>query len=236
MKSIEINLRNPCKESWSNMEVSENGKFCSLCNKVVVDFTKMTDNEIYEFAKKNSNISVCGKIYKNQLNRKLIPQKKYYNSFRLFLISLLSLKLFNSEANERIEKIEPFIKEQKKYQTHKMVSSNSKLDNDEIWQIKGRIIDEKSKKPIAGLIIKSSNNTQTVTDNKGNFTIALNPEKHSQYRQISVDVPDGYTPSGYLLKKYTKKRIIIKIHETRPEELGGLGFSIEKSIWKKLFS
>jgi len=95
MKKINLSIPKPCHEDWAQMTQVEKGKFCDSCQKVVVDFTKMSDRELAVLFKKSSG-SVCGRFQQEQLNhdinipRKRIPWVKYFFQFTLpaFLISL----------------------------------------------------------------------------------------------------------------------------------------------------
>jgi hypothetical protein len=86
MKKINLSIPKPCHENWEAMTASEKGKFCSSCQKTVVDFTEMSDRQIAEFFKKPPS-SVCGRIYNDQLHRdivlpgKRIPWIKYFFQF-----------------------------------------------------------------------------------------------------------------------------------------------------------
>jgi len=97
MKKIHLSIPKPCHENWDTMTPNEKGKFCSSCQKTVVDFTNMSDRQVAEFFKKPPS-SVCGRIYNDQLERdimipkKRIPWLKYFfqitwPAFVLFLKS-----------------------------------------------------------------------------------------------------------------------------------------------------
>src|ERR1051326_6435672 len=73
----------------------EKGRFCSSCQKQVIDFSRMSDRDIASIFKKASTGSVCGRFMGDQLNRdidiprKRIPWIKYFFHFALpaFLVS-----------------------------------------------------------------------------------------------------------------------------------------------------
>ena len=62
MKTTKINIPRPCSFGWDNMALTENqkGRHCSSCNKIVVDFTKMTTDQLIDFLEKNKGTKVCG--------------------------------------------------------------------------------------------------------------------------------------------------------------------------------
>jgi len=71
---MKIHLSKPCHEDWNAMtysEVSEeHGRFCGVCAKVVVDFTKMNDDEIVEYFQQHQRQNTCGHYRNDQLVEK----------------------------------------------------------------------------------------------------------------------------------------------------------------------
>lgn len=64
-KIKQITIPQPCHQSWRQMEIKENGRNCLHCAKTVVDFTKMTNNEILTCL--SGTRHVCGRFNPNQL-------------------------------------------------------------------------------------------------------------------------------------------------------------------------
>ncbi|MES2863773.1 MAG: hypothetical protein V4666_06625 [Bacteroidota bacterium] len=84
MKSkIQITIPEPCNEGWQNMTPVEKGRFCASCQKTVLDFTYLSDNEIINLFNKNDNL--CVRIKVSQLNRNLIETKRTSNYFGYLL-------------------------------------------------------------------------------------------------------------------------------------------------------
>jgi hypothetical protein len=66
---FKITIPKPCHANWSEMTPTQQGAFCGSCNKEVIDFTKMTDEEIQNyFLHKNQN-KTCGHFRKEQIHR-----------------------------------------------------------------------------------------------------------------------------------------------------------------------
>lgn len=63
-----ISIPNPCNENWDNMSPETNGRFCSSCEQIVVDFTKMSDQEILDFISKSQQ-KVCGRFKNEQVQK-----------------------------------------------------------------------------------------------------------------------------------------------------------------------
>jgi len=93
-KAITISLPNPCNEKWHLMNYTEKGKFCSACKKEVIDFTNMTDSEIFKIIQEN-NFKICGKFEPNQLNRKIYTKSKAYTfKYKKIAASIIAILTF----------------------------------------------------------------------------------------------------------------------------------------------
>lgn len=66
MKNVQI--PNPCSENWEMMSLSEKGRFCSVCNKCVIDFTDKQPEEIKQIFIEKKGDNICGRFYNHQLN------------------------------------------------------------------------------------------------------------------------------------------------------------------------
>jgi len=65
MKNLQI--PNPCCEKWELMPSHEKGKFCSVCEKCVFDFTQKRHHEIIKIIEEKQNEKICGRFYNDQL-------------------------------------------------------------------------------------------------------------------------------------------------------------------------
>jgi hypothetical protein len=98
---IQISIPEPCHEGWQNMTPVEKGRFCASCQKTVVDFTHLSDNEIINLVSKND--ALCGRINVSQLNRNLIETKtksNYFGYFATSVLAFLGLGIENVVAQE----------------------------------------------------------------------------------------------------------------------------------------
>ena len=64
-----ISVPNPCNENWNSMTPQNQGRFCSSCQLVVTDFTKMDDNEIIQYFRTHQHEKICGHFRNEQLTR-----------------------------------------------------------------------------------------------------------------------------------------------------------------------
>jgi hypothetical protein len=59
----------PCQEDWNKMTPTLQGAFCSSCQKTVIDFTKLSDDEVLNYLNENIHNKICGRIEVKQLER-----------------------------------------------------------------------------------------------------------------------------------------------------------------------
>jgi hypothetical protein len=71
-KGLYLSVPTPCGENWHHMSPKAAGKYCISCNKTVVDFSLLTDAEIFAVIR-NSKGSICGHFKEDQLGR-CIPE------------------------------------------------------------------------------------------------------------------------------------------------------------------
>jgi hypothetical protein len=86
-KTITINVPEPCHEGWENMSPTQKGRFCSSCEKEVVDFSKKTDEELVKELAGKTNL--CGRFSSSQLNRPVTLERKSSTGFLPYAASLM---------------------------------------------------------------------------------------------------------------------------------------------------
>lgn len=93
-QSSKVYVPEPCHEDWNKMTPKEQGRFCDSCSKVVVDFTKMSNQEVRDYLQENSNQRVCGHFKKSQLDIPAIEIKLTAAHYKLPMISKFLLASF----------------------------------------------------------------------------------------------------------------------------------------------
>ena len=93
---MHFHIPKPCHQNWDEMTPDEKGRHCQACNKTVVDFTKMTDDQVLNYFSQHQSQKICGKVHKSQLAQNemeiVIPLssiKKGLNKWQVFGLSLL---------------------------------------------------------------------------------------------------------------------------------------------------
>jgi len=106
-KPIQISIPKPCNEDWNQMTLVEQGRFCSSCQKCVVDFTAYSDRQLFEYLNKHKGQKICGRFEYTQLNRPIhIPSQPHSRLYQYFIA--LGLTLILSQAPIENIKAAPF--------------------------------------------------------------------------------------------------------------------------------
>ena len=115
MKNHKLKIEKPCNENWDKMSKNNQGRHCQLCDKTVVDFTKMSSEEIKEYLLKRGNERICGRIIKEPIKRAPSKKEQWFNSLqlkinkrigfipiRVSLLSLLSVLMVLFGCNQNV--------------------------------------------------------------------------------------------------------------------------------------
>ena len=85
-KDIEnIKMSFVCPQNWDNMTICGNGRFCSVCEKTVYDFTDKSQVEFDAIVQKNDG-QICGRFTKKQLT----PSANFAKAAALAAFSLVA--------------------------------------------------------------------------------------------------------------------------------------------------
>ena len=190
-EKLYLTITDPCHEDWNKMTPVEQGRFCSSCQKKVVDFTSQSDEEIISFLN-NYNGSACGRFNDDQLDRPIQQiELKPASSFLKYAASLLlPVSLFATKAKAQS-------KEQLQQPTSKQVCipspnvSNIMLgkvasQQQKRFEVHGSVVDDVTKEPLVGVSVMIKGTKEgVVTDEKGNYSIYV-PSKKSELQFSSI--------------------------------------------------
>ncbi len=192
----------------------DKGKFCTICTKNVIDFSKMTDEQIIDTLDKSEE-SVCARLNKSQMDRVLKTKttnkinfiNRFITTFTFITISAVSYsntvknRTYNCEQN-RINLSENDIK-----------IENNLASNDSIRKIiKGKVIDEVFENPIQTKVHIKGTMMSIMTDSLGNFQILI-PKNYKKDELTLLVKADGFeddTEVTVKISELPKFDIIIK--------------------------
>jgi len=153
------------------MQPGAEGRFCGSCQKTVVDFTMMSDQELLAwFARDRGN--VCGRMTEDQLNRDLVParlpKKKVWAVWWQFLVAGL---LVSSEASSQVKPPKETINQAYDDTARsQVVMGFATLLPDQSL----RIIDSATQKPLQGVSVQVDDEPEYfITDSTGKIMIPL---------------------------------------------------------------
>jgi len=105
-KPLTIAIPDPCNENWDKMPRSGNGRFCNNCQKTIIDFSYLSDQELLNYFSK-PGAATCGRFHHDQLNRKIVPLKHKERGWSKFYkvaaatLAFLSLKAADASASRK---------------------------------------------------------------------------------------------------------------------------------------
>lgn len=93
MKRLQLTIPKPCHENWNAMTPAEKGRHCSVCDKVVVDFTGSSRQEIEATLLNNGAEKVCGRFRTSDIaeQKEYKPEKRYWKKTGWFFLSALAV-------------------------------------------------------------------------------------------------------------------------------------------------
>ncbi|MCW3127065.1 MAG: susC [Bacteroidetes bacterium] len=99
---IQISIPKPCHENWEAMDQTARGAFCHSCSKEVIDFTRMTDQQVIERLTTASRI--CGKFREDQVTRqlRLYRPASGFLRWRVYALSLLPLMALSCDVKGKV--------------------------------------------------------------------------------------------------------------------------------------
>ena len=215
MKQLRIAIPEPCTQTWEGMVPTEKGRYCSSCQKEVIDFRSWTADELQDWFLNHK--AVCGLFLQEQVVVDGMPMKpsRWNLTKGLFVASCLAL--FTSTKVYSKPAISTVFEENKQA---KLDFSAKALATDTLITVSGRIKDFKDKIDLNGVKVSMLNGQNTVTDAYGRFKIETRIKKDS-----NVVLVFNYT--GYRTEQHTfnfQESGNLKIELGKPEErlfLGG---------------
>lgn len=202
-KTIQFQVPEPCSENWNKMHSLPGGRFCDNCEKTVVDFSQMTDNELVRYFEKN-NQQLCGRFRSDQLNKE-IEFPRVPNSFqKLKSIAAIAAGLlaWNPAPAQTILPQEniSIVKKTKdtKGEKDKLKNPNATFSKN---KLKGIVKDENGE-TLIGVNILLEKNKGTTTDIDGKFELEIPSDWES------FDITFSYVGYETQVIEFDKKDIL----------------------------
>lgn len=173
----QINIPQPCHQDWNKMNPEQSGRFCSECEKTVIDFTAMSDKQLLEYLKKSKHL--CGRFNDEQVENTNVPVEvityrrrnkiKLFSVITFFIAKLLSSSPANAQDSTDMKTIST---DDEKAKNQKKIYTDSV-----IFHVTGKVMARKKSKPLdyAKVTVKVGKNfVESVrTDSNGYFELNI---------------------------------------------------------------
>ena len=130
-QKLRFNLHTPCSVDFSDMGAIKNGFHCHHCNKDVVDFVSMSDEEIINFFKVNGGMgNLCGRLTQNQMENgiEILDEKLPFKPSLLKKVAAVTI-IGLSIAGATVElKAQVTVEEKQDYTIEKIPSTTNPAD------------------------------------------------------------------------------------------------------------
>lgn len=220
-KYITIQVPQPCHKNWDQMLPKQDGKFCLSCQKMVYDFSYMSDAELVAFFQKNK-LGLCGRFQAGQLNRDLLIPKKPIPWIRYFFQFTLPALLLSLKATAQQTKGTPVIVVQSN-QARPEISKQPKASG---VTVKGSITDQDGRGIPFASIMLAGTRLGVQADGSGNF-VFHNIPLHSKLIFSSV----GFEAKEiFVHKESVNEKLILTM---QPMISGFVGYIVVRSTRKK---
>ncbi|AUD06547.1 carboxypeptidase-like regulatory domain-containing protein [Spirosoma pollinicola] len=163
------------------MKSEEAGRFCDRCQKTVIDFTSMSDQQIVAYFA-TAEQHVCGRFTANQLNRNLVstptsPTNSITQRWLgLIATGLISWSTAHGQSGRLPEPNEPVSESIRQESTVKTVTPPTLVNEtiDSVWVIEGRVAEKNGDQPLPGVNVFVKDIAKgTSTDAAGLFKLTL---------------------------------------------------------------
>lgn len=230
--SLSVSVPHPCQQSWDEMMPDGTGRFCSSCNKTVIDFTQLSDSQIISMLTDTSK-SHCGRFKASQLERVLTQDKK---SPAFIPAAMLGAVLIAGSAVEEASAMprEPYQLETRVADHAAVIAANEIADTAVV--ITGKITDMKGTPiPFVSVRIKKSH-VGVIADAEGNYRLSV-PNNLSKKPLKLIFSFIGYKTKEVLPEG--KARLDIQLQDdpkSLDEEeviLGGIA-AVRQGAWQKV--
>jgi hypothetical protein len=239
-----IEIPKPCHENWSEMEIVSLGRHCMVCEKKVVDFTRMSDQQVIAILHQN-NYKMCGRFTENQLLIGFEKKKKNYLPFKLKAAASAILLLFSDKALAVYSTKATTIEINSKFNSKEVYSfakqtRHSPADSNRRY-LKGVVLDSITGETIPGvkLFFKGYETIRTMSDLDGNFILEI-PSALMQDSFVLVVHAVSYRTNDYEMNLSSKDNLDnIKIllasdfRDIQSCTMIGIVVPVKKKWWKR---
>ncbi len=185
------------------MTPAAQGRHCAACDKVVVDFTRMTDAEVVQWLQQRPAGSTCGRFATQQLNRPLLVAPATHASrWQQWVAATLAVVGMQAGAAPEAQAQRP-ISTQQHVITMGMVAVPRRVEpflaNLPPSVVSGTVLDSASRQPLPGVsVLVVGTNVRVSTNTDGQFELIL-PDEFRKVKAVKLLL----SSIGYIHREYT---------------------------------
>jgi len=232
MRLKKLSIPKPCHQPWQQMTAVEDGRHCESCCKTVVDFTKMTNDQIINYL--SVSHKVCGRIQEQQMasiNLQLAAgqsQNKGGWAKWVMAAALFIGATYNRADAQTVTQPTEQVDTVKPRGPGFPLGKIGMPDSLKFQTITGTVVDGDDRLPLPGVSVFIDNGkVGTQTNNDGTFSIRVPASA-----KIIIVSFVGYERQVIKLKKIKTGTIQLKL---KPAIMGDIGFA-RHSLLKQLYA
>lgn len=179
MTTFRITIETPCQENPDHFDKTKNGGFCRSCQKEVIDFSDMSDEEIRAYFSKTNSRNFCGSFRESQLKNYESSKRRSYSLLKMVTIgSLLTVSPVTIMAQQK--------ETPKTHQSQTGQKENPEVISPEFRTIKGRILWRPDSSAIIGAtVLLEGTKIGAITDLDGYFSFDIPSSVKEQWLVFS---------------------------------------------------
>jgi hypothetical protein len=237
-QKFSLTIDKPCFEKFEQFKTTGNGGFCNSCQKEVINFTKMSDQEVFQYFKNQDKIT-CGRFHHSQIktySETASAKGKYsFKTIGAWLMSISVLSFLPVSQSHAKNYDHPNVKYITPKKDSKKENTESKVEEKE-HVVQGVVVDENNQSlPGVNIVLKGSS-IGIITDVDGRFKF---PETLKAGDVLIFNFV-GYQSQEFIIKENAPDIINIKI-EFKEDDLFLMGevsvnqvYSSKPSVFQKI--
>lgn len=187
---LKITIPEPCHERWDKMTPTEKGAFCQSCEKEVMDFSGLQQEDIAYYFKHKDTGKTCGRFTKAQLNQTYIippepaPRRTWMRALWLLPFMLLSKNVFGQENKTPASEHPQTDTTETTLGEGVVMPPDTMMQPQQQNQLTGHVRNAATGAALPLAVVKVNDSLQTTTDSTGNFALQL---------------PDGFVVDSFIV-------------------------------------
>lgn len=226
-KEIYLHIKEPCHENWEAMSPDQQGRFCQSCAKHVIDFSRMSDQQILDILSKASG-NTCGRFTPGQLERPMVEEKReipfFLKPHKIALASMVPLFILSAEAPAQDNKLKGKVAVHQETACEPIIFGNLAVTKPDVSMIRGTVLTEDRKAIKQAIVSIKGTKTSTLTNISGNFSLR---HKNGQKKFVLEITTPGYETAEVEIKNVEYRPYLI-ILKTQEAETTGLVSEVRK--------